>query len=239
MQLTLVIGASAGIGRAFVEVARSEGAVVATVSRGATAGDHALRIDLADPPSWLTVADWFESLVSAERWDRVDVLHAAATLEPIGPAGHVDAAAYQRNVLLNSAAPQVLGAASVGILNRHGRTGCLMMLSSGAARTAYEGWSSYGAGKAAMDQWVRAVGAEQSRRPAPVVVLSVAPGVVATAMQEQIRATTPARFPRVDRFRRLHEEGELASTDAVARRLWDLMHDPAAVNGDVIDLRTR
>ena len=31
----------------------------------------------------------------------------------------------------------------------------------GAAGNVYEGWTSYGAGKAAVDQWVRTAGAEQ------------------------------------------------------------------------------
>jgi NAD(P)-dependent dehydrogenase (short-subunit alcohol dehydrogenase family) len=237
MRLVVVTGASAGIGRACASAARERGDVVAVVSRRRSPGDHVLTADLSDPETWPVMAQWVGALVSDAEWEHVDVLHAAATLDPIGPAGHVDAGAYQTNVLLNSAAPQVLGGSFVGSLNRNGLAGCVVMLSSGAARTAYEGWSSYGAGKAAIDQWVRSVGAEQSRRPVPVKVLSVAPGAVATAMQEQIRQTAVDRFPRVERFRELHEQRELADPDDVARRLWTLIHDPTVDPGAVIDLR--
>jgi NAD(P)-dependent dehydrogenase (short-subunit alcohol dehydrogenase family) len=100
----------------------------------------------------------------------------------------------------------------------------------------YEGWTSYGAGKAAVDQWVRAAGAEQVRRGNHCRVLSVAPGIVATAMQEQIRATSADVFPEVAKFVDLHESGELREPATVAREIWDLL-DLDLENGAVVDLR--
>jgi benzil reductase ((S)-benzoin forming) len=117
------------------------------------------------------------------------------------------------------------------------RAAChLVMLGSGAAHHVYEGWSAYGAGKAAIDQWVRTVGAEQARRGNRVRVLSVAPGVVATAMQEQIRATPARCFPEVARFVELHESGQLREPAAVAREIWALLGRDLP-NGAVVDLR--
>ena len=237
--LIIVTGASSGIGRAYADLAHRKGAVTGTTSRRSTAGDHALVADLSDPESWAVLVDWIDQLVSGEPWEEVELLHAAATLTPIGPAGHVDASAYRANVILNSAAPQVIGAGFVGVLNRHGIEGRLIQISSGAARSAYEGWSSYGAGKAAVDHWVRSVGAEQQRQANPVRVVSVAPGVVATGMQEEIRRTPEDRFPSVERFRGLHANDELADPDDVASRLWDAVRDPDLPNGSVIDLRER
>jgi NAD(P)-dependent dehydrogenase (short-subunit alcohol dehydrogenase family) len=212
---------------------------VATTGRRATAGDHTIRDDLSDPGSWPELIDWWSELMWAERWDRVDLIHAAGTLTPIGPAAGVDPAAYRSNVLLNSAAPQVLGAGFLRIANRLRIRGSLVLISSGAARAAYEGWSSYGAGKAAADQWVRSVGAEQDRLDVPVKVLSIAPGVVATAMQEEIRRTPATAFPKVQRFEELYRAAQLADPDDVAVRLWLVVEDDAVPNGTVIDLRDR
>ncbi len=237
--LVIITGASSGIGAALAEVARLHGAITATTGRRKTTGDHARAFDLSDPASWPTVIEWWDELINAEPWQVVDLVHAAATLTPIGPAGEVDPVTYQANVLLNSAAPQVLGAGFLRIANRAGFGGRLVLLSSGAARTAYEGWSSYGAGKAAIDHWVRAAGAEQERRSVPIKVLSIAPGVVATAMQEEIRATSVDLLPTVARFEGLHRSRELADPETVAARLWDAMEDPGLGNGEVIDLRRR
>ncbi len=112
----------------------------------------------------------------------------------------------------------------------------LVMISSGAASTAYAGWSAYCAGKAALDQWVRAVGEEQRHR-GNVRVAAIAPGVVATAMQEQIRTTSRDDFPAVARFRELHDEDELADPAKVAEKFWRVV-EAGLSPGSVIDLRS-
>jgi NAD(P)-dependent dehydrogenase (short-subunit alcohol dehydrogenase family) len=109
------------------------------------------------------------------------------------------------------------------------------MITSGAARNAYPGWSSYGAGKAALDQWVRTVGAEQRERGG-VRVSSIAPGVLATSMQERIRETDERDFPDVARFHSLYEEGDLVDPDDAARRIWQLI-ERGIGSGSVIDVR--
>ena len=141
-------------------------------------------------------------------------------------------------MLLNSAAPQVLGAAFLAAAAACAARCHLVMIGSGAARSVYEGWSAYGAGKAAVDQWVRTAGAEQERRGGRIRVLSVAPGVVATPMQEEIRRTPERDFPAVTRFVELHRQGELREPAAVARQLWALLDAPLE-NGAVLDLRDR
>jgi NAD(P)-dependent dehydrogenase (short-subunit alcohol dehydrogenase family) len=130
----------------------------------------------------------------------------------------------------------VLGDAFLRALGERVPRADLAMISSGAATRVYEGWSAYGAGKAALDHWVRTVGAEQERRGGRCRVLAVAPGVVETPMQERVRASAPGDFPAVERFRDLHARGELLAPDDVASRLWSLL-DRALPNGSVVDLR--
>jgi benzil reductase ((S)-benzoin forming) len=149
-------------------------------------------------------------------------------------------------VLLNAAAPQILGEAFLAALSARRLQvrapaarepeAHLMILSSGAASRVYEGWSAYCAGKAAVEHWVRTVAAEQVTRGSGCRVIAVAPGVVQTAMQDQIRATPERDFPSVERFRGLHDAGELRSPETVARELWGLLERDLE-NGAVIDLR--
>jgi benzil reductase ((S)-benzoin forming) len=235
--LVVVTGGSSGLGRSLLQAAPPRARLV-DVSRSGPAElgrpvDH-VRCDLADPAGWDEVAAQVDGLV-ADDWRRVVLWHAAGTLEPIGFAGEVDHALYRRNVLLNAAAGQVIGErflAAVRGLPTVRRE--LVMISSGAASKAYPGWSAYGAGKAALDHWTRAVHAEQARRGG-VRVVSVAPGVVATPMQERIRATGAEDFPGVERFRGLHRDGALEDPHDVARRLWDLLEQ--ADLPPVVDLR--
>jgi benzil reductase ((S)-benzoin forming) len=233
--LVFISGASSGIGLAMARACPFPGSRVIDISRTGGPGAEHFRADLSDPADWPRVAALFEKEMAGFAGERVVFVHSAGTLDPIGFAGEVDAAGYTRQVLLNSACPQVLGDAFVRAA-RETRARCqLLMIGSGAASNVYEGWSAYCGGKAAVDHWVRTVGAEQSRR-GDCEVLCVAPGVVATAMQEQIRTTTESDFPDVERFRELHETGALRAAEDAARDLWGAL-DRGLDNGAVIDLR--
>jgi benzil reductase ((S)-benzoin forming) len=233
-----ISGASSGIGAALAATVPFERARVIDISRsGGAPGTEHLPADLADPVSWAAVEAHFLAQLGSFDGARVVFVHNAGTLHPMGPAGAVDSAAYRRNVLLNSAAPQALGNAFLRAVADLRCEQHLLMLSSGAAKTPYEGWSSYCAGKAAVDMWVRAVGLEQARRDPGCRVVAVAPGVVATAMQEQIRSMDEAGFPAVGKFRDLHETGALKDPEEAARGIWSLL-DRDLDHGAVVDLRT-
>jgi NAD(P)-dependent dehydrogenase (short-subunit alcohol dehydrogenase family) len=234
--LVFVTGASSGIGRALVRAVPWRSARVVDISRRGGAGVEHLRADLADPAAWPAVAAFFADAMKGFDGEGVYCIHCAGTLDPMGFAGEVDARGYARQVLLNSAAPQVVGDAFLRAA-RETRAPCtLLLISSGAASHAYEGWSAYCAGKAAVDHWVRTVGAEQSRRGGRIRVAAVAPGIVETAMQVRIRATAERDFPDVERFRALHAEGALKTPDEAARELWALLR-AGLENGSVLDLR--
>jgi NAD(P)-dependent dehydrogenase (short-subunit alcohol dehydrogenase family) len=235
-RLLFVTGDSAGIGAGIAAAARRADATVAGMSRRSAEGPH-LEIDLGEPTNWQRAIDWIDGTIAGHAPDWVGLVHCAATLDPIGFAGAVDLHGYRSNVLLNSAAPQVLGAGFLTIMDAVGSPGALMQISSGAASTVYPGWSSYCAAKAAVDQWTRVVGAERTALGSPVRVMAVAPGVVATGMQDAVRGSAESDFPTVQRFRELHDEGHLADPAEVGRRLWDVLIDDSIDQGSVLDLR--
>ena len=142
---------------------------------------------------------------------------------------------YQSNVLLNSAAGQVLGHYFLKAVS--GRTGRheLIMITSGAATAPFAGWSAYGAGKAALEQWVRTVGLEQAGR-GRAIVAAIAPGVVDTPMQSEIRGTSRSDFPTVGHFHELHDDGILVSPDNAAQRIWATV-ESGIESGAVLDMR--
>jgi len=235
--LAVITGASRGIGAAIALAAEDDGARVAVCNRAASAFGRQLTTDLSRPESWTIFDDWLQELVGELSPERLVFVHNAATLTPMGFAGDVDPDGYRSNVLLNSAAPQVLGDAVVRLARETATPTVIIQLSSGAGKTAYPGWSSYCAAKAAVDMWVRTVGAEQAERDDLVRVLALGPGVVATAMQAQIRATEADAFPQVERFRELHANEQLADPDEVGQRIWEIAVGAEWENGAVHDLR--
>lgn len=234
--LVFVTGGSSGLGRALLDTLPWPEARVLNLSRRATPGAEHVPVDLASPSGWTRAAACFARELSSFEGELAVLVQAAGTLTPIRFAGEGDPDAYRTNVLLNSAAPQLLGDAFLRALAASRARGWLLCIGSGASRSVYEGWSAYCAGKAATDHWVRTAGAEQARRGGRCRILCVAPGVVATPMQEEIRATPAEHFPAQVRFEAMHREGRLRDPLAVARELWAL-RERSLPNGAVLDLR--
>lgn len=235
--LAVITGASRGIGAAIAATAASAGAVVAVCNRNPTEIPLQLSVNLADPAAWPVFADWYDQLVDLHSPDRVVFVHNAATLTPIGFAGNVDPEAYRLHVLLNSAAPQVLGGTAIRVARRRGRPTVILQLSSGAANGPFPGWSGYCSGKAAVEMWVRTVATEIAEGDELVRVAAVRPGIVATDMQAEIRSTEASAFPNVERFRQLHASGELADPGEVGARIWAAALATDWENGAIIDIR--
>lgn len=235
--LVWISGASAGLGAALAATIPFEDVELIDISRrGGTPGAVHVAVDLADPASWPVVATDFGRRISDFSGDAVVFIHSAATLTPLGSADRVDTSQYARNILLNAAAPQVLGQAFLAALARASCEQHLIMVSSGAASRPHEGESSYGAGKAAIDQWVRTVGLEQVRRDPGCRVISVSPGAVDTEMQAVLRASSDEQVPESHRFRQLEADGQLAKPEDVARTIWSLL-DRDLANGTVLHVR--
>jgi benzil reductase ((S)-benzoin forming) len=232
--LVFVTGASAGIGRALAEAVPFQARVL-NLSRRAGPGVH-VAVDLADPACWSAAEAAIQAEISRFAGERIVFVHSAATLEPIGFAGETDAAGYRRQVLLDSAAGQVLGEAFLRCSRGKDVRRDLLVLTSGASWSVYPGWSAYCAGKAALDHWVRVVGAEQKLRPRGCRVLSVAPGIIETAMQQQIRAADARDFPNVAWFRETRAQGGSRPPEAVAPEIWALLERDDLESGSTVDL---
>ena len=234
--LAVITGTSRGIGAGIAAAAEAAGATVAVCNRRPTGRSPELEVDLADPAAWPRFAHWYRGLIDELAPERVVVFHNAATLDPIGFAGSVDPQAYTTNVLLNSASPQVLGAAVVRTAVETSTPTTLVQLSSGAATTAWAGWSSYCAAKAAVEHWVRVVGRETGADDL-MRVLAIAPGVVSTNMQATIRATEVDDFPDGDRFRTMHAADQLGDPDEVGATLWTYANSDRWETGATADVR--
>jgi NAD(P)-dependent dehydrogenase (short-subunit alcohol dehydrogenase family) len=237
----IVTGHSRGLGEALADVLLQRGVMVLGVSRGGNPGlaarhgealrEHALDLgDGAALAAWLAggaLPAWLDGARCAV------LVNNAGTLAPMGLLGTLGAAGSARGVALNLAAPLMLSdafcRATAGFADRR-----ILHVSSGAARKPYAGWSVYCATKAALDHHARAVADEAH---AGLRIASVAPGVLDTSLQAEIRASSTARFPQRGRFDELYESGGLAAAKDSARRLADHLLGDAFGSAVATDLR--
>ena len=118
----------------------------------------------------------------------------ARDAERIQPVHGVPLAALSGSVRVGLEAVLLLSAATLA-----GAQGCadlrIVNVSSGLGRRPMAGAAPYCAVKAGMDLLSRAMQLDGAR------VVSLAPGIIDTDMQQQLRAGQPSRFPDVERFR--------------------------------------
>jgi NAD(P)-dependent dehydrogenase (short-subunit alcohol dehydrogenase family) len=81
------------------------------------------------------------------------------------------------------------------------------------------GQATYCAAKAGMDNLSRAVALDQALIASGAKVVSLAPGVIDTDMQTQLRGSSDAGFPERQTFVKLKESGQLSSSRDAAARL--------------------
>jgi benzil reductase ((S)-benzoin forming) len=84
---------------------------------------------------------------------------------------------------------------------------------------------------------VRTTGAEQKRRGGRCACSRWRPGVIETAMQEQIRAMTEEAFPWSSGSASCTARARCAIPADAARDLWALVVKDTFQNGAVLDLR--
>jgi len=235
-RVAVITGASRGLGAGIAEAAYERGMSVVLCSRSPPALPPGPRVscmelDMAEP-------DATESLAreATARFEHVDLwINNAGLLEPVGPLRDAAPDALRRLFEVNVLGVALGCRAYLRLLHASGRRGVLLNISSGAARNPYAGWSGYCASKAAVDRLSEAIALEESDR---VKIHSVAPGTIDTPMQALVRTKSADVFPAIERFRKLHADGELVPPRDAGHALLDLAFEPEGARDEVcIDLR--
>lgn len=235
----VVTGHSRGLGAAIADRLTVRGVSVLGIARtrhprsgGNSTGEE--QLDLSDTDA---LNDWLGSGILARFLEPAGtalLINNAGLLEPIGPLQSQDVAAVGRAVAVNVAAALMLSAAfAQATLKAPDRR--ILHVSSAAGHKAYRGWSIYCATKAALDHHARCVALDAVPR---LRIASVAPGLVDTDMQTEIRATSIEKFPDRQRFEEFKERGELRPPREVAARLVDYLLGPKFGANPVVDLHS-
>jgi len=206
MHLYIVTGSTRGLGAALVQQLAAPGHRVIGIARHAAAP---WALDLADP---LPAAERLQAWLGAHGgWQSATLINNAALLTEPGPLADSGLGELSAALRVGLEAPALLCraflAGTAGVPVRR-----ILNISSGLGRRAMAGSAAYCAVKAGLDHLSRALALE-----APDVgIVSLAPGVIDTDMQLQLRGADPARFPEQARFQGLKDAGQLQTAEATA-----------------------
>lgn len=248
MRYFIITGTSSGLGEALAEQAVKNHHKVFCISRrlnnrlkelGAAMhnGFWYFEQDLTEFSLITALMNQIFSFIDPVTATEITLINNAGVVEPVGPLGKFSADEIHNHIGINLTAPFILSNEFIRESERFTCRKNIVNISSGAAANPYFGWSMYCSSKAALDMITRTVGLEQSGKEHPVRIMSVAPGVVDTGMQEKIRQVNPADFPMKPKFEKLFLEKKLVSPHTAAEGIFQLLDADFDTNGIITDLR--
>jgi len=248
--LTIITGASRGMGLCMAQqllarhhsllcISRNTSTTLALAATQAQATERLTQwtADLAEPaPVAERLANWLASQTPADIAS-VTLINNAAVIPPITPLHASDLLALARAVRVGLEAPLLLSAAFLGATRHWAVPRKVLNISSGLGRRPMASQSAYCATKAGMDHLTRCLALDEAAQPNGARVCALAPGVIDTDMQLQLRSAAPADFADQAAFAQLHLSGQLTSPDEAAARVLAYLQRPDFGSQAVADVR--
>ncbi|SDD62991.1 NAD(P)-dependent dehydrogenase, short-chain alcohol dehydrogenase family [Variovorax sp. CF079] len=229
-QLTVITGASRGLGRAMAEqllqpgqrllcISRQADEQLAARAREAGAELEQWQQDLTDPVAAAArLTAWLQNL-DAKAFTSATLINNAGTIGRPRPLSQAIAAELAHALRVGLEAPMLLTSAFLAATQGWHAERRVLNISSGLGRNAMASQAPYCAAKAGMDHFSRAVALEEAALGGGAKIVSLAPGVIDTDMQVQLRGAEAEMFPERARFERLKAEGQLDTPATAAAKV--------------------
>ena len=246
--LTIITGASRGMGLAMARQLLQSGDTVLCISRTAQTALEQQALDtgatllqwthdLADGAALSIRLEAWLGDMAGTAWASASLINNAGMIARIGPLSASDPLDLARVLRVGLEAPMQLTAAFLRATE--GWTGHrkVLNISSGLGRRAMASQAGYCAAKAGMDHFTRCAALEEALKPQGARLCSLAPGVIDTDMQVQMRTADSSDFPDHASFLELKANGSLTSPDEAAKRLLTYLARPDFGANPVADVR--
>ena len=231
MKYYFISGTSRGIGKAIVEnLLKDEDIHITGISRNNTISHpnytH-IKLDLSKPEK--TSSFIFPNTPDAEE---IVLINNAGVMSEIKRIGQQENKNIINDYNVNIVSPSILINHFIKTYQNYTSKRIILNISSGAGRHTIDAWSVYCASKSALDMISKNIHLEQSFFPEEnrIKIFSIAPGVIETKMQEQIRQTSEKDFSDVKKFVNLKNNGLLSSPGETAKLLLKI------INGNYSDV---
>lgn len=246
--LIFLTGSSRGMGLAMARqllqpghrlicLARSSNDTLNQAAAAAGAELQQWSLDLSAPAEAAAkLSDWLQSQASAD-YAQATLINNAGVMPPIAPLSTLTSAELVTALRVGLEAPMLLTAAFLGATEHWTAQRKVLNISSGMGRRPMASQAAYCAAKAGMDHFTRCVALEEDLKPHGAKLCSLAPGVIDTDMQQQLRNADPAAFPDLQRFTGLKANHLLASPEQAAAQVLAWLQRPDFGQQAVADVR--
>ncbi|WP_425637807.1 SDR family NAD(P)-dependent oxidoreductase [Algoriphagus yeomjeoni] len=235
--LLILTGHSKGLGRAILETYLSkDNFEVIAISRTKLGLSNPnlseISIDFGDLD---VLENELSNLFPSDEFEEIILINNAGWIGEIKPVGSLQVKNLRNSVNINLLAPMYLTNAFVTAYKDSPAKKIICNISSGAASKPMESWGEYCSTKAAIAMFTMV--AAKENRNSHFRFFSVAPGIVDTQMQEEIRQADELDFPQIDRFKSYKENGDLSSPELVASKITYLLANENEFQDVIQDVR--
>ena len=246
--LTILTGASRGMGLAMAEQLLKPGHTLLCISRKKNSS-LATRAETEGA----TLIQWTEDLTlgaavsrKLEAWllsqaaagfASATLINNAGVIPRITPLSQSDADDLAQALRVGLEAPMQLSAAFLRATEGWRGIRKVLNISSGLGRRAMASQAAYCAAKAGMDHFTRCLALDEALKPNGAKVCALAPGVIDTDMQVQLRGADDALFPDRKGFAELHQGGQLSSPADAAKNVLAVLARADFGQNPVADVR--
>ncbi len=235
--LLIITGHSQGLGRAVLDhYLAKETFHVLAISRTKLEIESPRLTQLSMDLSDLKVLEnQLSSIFPEGDFDQIILLNNAGWIGQVKPIGKLGPKELREQVNLNLLAPMYLTNAFISNYRDNQAEKIVCNISSGAATRPVEGWGGYCSTKAGLAMFTLV--AAKEKKASNIHFYSVAPGIIDTPMQEEIRKSNDTDFPELKKFIDYKEEGKLESPEEVAKKIAYLIDHPEKFTEVIQDVR--
>ncbi len=180
--------------------------------------------------------DWLE-LQGAQAFSSATLVNNAGMIPAITPLSSAHPAELARALRVGLEAPMQITSRFLHATRDWGVPLKVLNISSGLGRRPMASQSAYCAAKAGLDHFTRCLALDEAQREHGARVCALAPGVVDTDMQVELREAPAAQFPDQPRFEKLKTQGLLTSSEEAARQVLAYLSRPDFGSQSVADVR--
>ncbi|WP_215226007.1 SDR family NAD(P)-dependent oxidoreductase [Echinicola shivajiensis] len=236
--LYILTGCSKGLGKALLDtlLEDEENRVVGIARSAMEVRERFVHLQL-DLGNTLALIKSLSDIFPDGDFDKIVLINNAGWIGEIAPLGKLEAEGIAKIHAINVVAPAILINEFVRKYAKRKVEKLVVNISSGAAVKDIDGWSGYSSSKSALNRISSVAQVESELKGYGIRYFALAPGIVDTPMQEDIRSAKLEDFSGLETFKSFKSNNELSSPEQVAKKVVYLIEHTDKFNGVIHDVR--